>query len=59
MPLVLNIYIVFFAEYTAPAITEAGLRALLTDEPVILLIVGTFLWARDWTFETIGLLPPR
>ena len=55
--LFVNFYVILFAERGVPVITEAGLRTLLIDEPVILLIVATFLWARDWTFETIGLLP--
>ena len=57
VPLVINVYVVFFAQYTAPVITEAGLHSLLIDEPIILLGLAAFLHARDWTLETIGLLP--
>jgi membrane protease YdiL (CAAX protease family) len=57
VPLVVNFYIVLFVHYTVPVITEAGLHALLIDEPIILLGLAAFLYARDWTLETVGLLP--
>jgi len=57
VPLVINAYIVLVGWQTAPVITEAGLRSLLIDEPIVLLIIAIFLHARDWTLETIGLLP--
>ena len=60
VPLVINVYVAFLAQDTAPVITEAGLHSLLIDEPIILLGLAAFLYARDWTLETIGLLPtPR
>lgn len=57
VPVVVNIYVVFLVRYTAPVITEAGLQSLLIVEPLILLGVAAFLHTRDWTLETIGLLP--
>jgi membrane protease YdiL (CAAX protease family) len=55
--LVANVLFVLYAERAGPAITEAALYRLLTVEPILLLLIGGFLYARDWTFETVGLLP--
>lgn len=40
-------------------ITEQHLRFLLIYEPVTFLILGSFLYARGWTFKRVGLAPGR
>jgi uncharacterized protein len=39
------------------AITEHHLHFLLIYEPVIFLVLGSFLYARGWTFKRVGLAP--
>jgi membrane protease YdiL (CAAX protease family) len=46
----------FDSQSHAP-ITEHHLHFLLIYEPVIFLILGSFLYARGWTFERVGLAP--
>jgi membrane protease YdiL (CAAX protease family) len=38
---------------------EQHLRHLLLFEPLVLAILGLFLWARGWTWERLGALPKR
>ena len=54
---VANVLYVFFPLPSQTAISEDALHELLVIEPIILVLVGWFLYARGWTLDTIGLLP--
>ncbi len=48
---------VFNGSAPPPSISESGLRSLLIYEAIVLLLLGGFLYTRDWTFARIGLRP--
>ena len=46
-----------FGNLPVAAITEHHLRSLLIYEPIILLVIGGFLYIRGWSFKRVGLTP--
>jgi uncharacterized protein len=50
---------VFSRQAPPPSISEKGLESLLIYESLVLLVLGAFLYMRDWTFTRIGLRPGR